>query len=143
VIGLVVLAASLGWSTQIPVHGHYWPDLLPAYVTFALGLAFAFVSVTIAALAGVAPEEAGLASGLINTNQQIGGAIGIALAATIFNSHSKALLKSGHSFGEAFTSGFQWAFWALIALSLAGAVAAFVLLRGTKIEVPESEPAAA
>jgi len=143
VIGLLVLAASLGWYTQIPVHGHYWPDLLPAYITFALGLAFAFVSVTIAALAGVAPEEAGLASGLINTNQQIGGAIGIALAATIFNSHSKALLKSGHSFGEAFTSGFQWAFWALIALSLAGAVAAFVLLRGTKIEVPESEPAAA
>jgi len=143
VIGLLVLAASLGWYTQIPVHGHYWPDLLPAYITFALGLAFGFVPVTIAALAQVAPEDAGLASGLINTNQQIGGAIGIALAATIFNSHSKALLKSGHSFGEAFTSGFQWAFWALIALSLAGAVAAFVLLRGTKIEVPESEPAAA
>jgi EmrB/QacA subfamily drug resistance transporter len=143
VIGLLVLAASLGWYTQIPVHGHYWPDLLPAYVTFALGLAFAFVSVTIAALAGVAPHEAGLASGLINTNQQIGGAIGIALAATIFNSHAKALVKSGHTLGQAYTSGFQWAFWALIALSLAGAVAAFVLLRGTRIELPEPEPAQA
>ena len=141
-IGMLVLAASLGWYTQIPVHGHYWPNLLPAYLTFALGLAFAFVSVTIAALAGVAPEEAGLASGLINTNQQIGGAIGIALAATIFNSQSKSLLKSGHSLAEAYTSGFQYAFWALIALSVAGAVAAFVLLRGTKVEIPESEAAA-
>jgi len=143
VIGLIVLAASLGWYTQIPVHGHYWPDLLPAYVTFALGLAFAFVSVTIAALAQVAPQDAGLASGLINTNQQIGGAIGIAIAATIFNSHAKALLQSGHTQGQAYTSGFSYAFWALIALSLAGALAAWVLLRGTRIEVPESEPAAA
>jgi len=143
VIGLIILAASLGWYTQIPVHGHYWPDLLPAYVTFALGLAFAFVSVTIAALAQVAPQDAGLASGLINTNQQIGGAIGIAIAATIFNSHAKALLQSGHTQGQAYTSGFSYAFWALIALSLAGAFAAWVLLRGTRIEVPESEPAAA
>src|SRR5437667_561583 len=143
VIGLLVLAASMGYYTQLPLHGHFWPSLLPAYVTFALGLAFAFVSVTIAALAQVAPQDAGLASGLINTNQQIGGAIGIAIAATIFNSHAKALLQSGHTQGQAYTSGFSYAFWALIALSLAGAFAAWVLLRGTRIEVPESEPAAA
>jgi EmrB/QacA subfamily drug resistance transporter len=140
VIGLLVLAASMGWYTQIPVGGHYWPDLLPAYITFALGLAFAFVPVTIAALAQVAPREAGLASGLINTNQQIGGAIGVAVASTIFISHSKNLLKTGHSPAEALTSGYQWAFWALIALALVGALAAFVLLRGTKIEVAEGEP---
>jgi EmrB/QacA subfamily drug resistance transporter len=139
--GLIVLAASMGWYTQIPVSGHYWPDLLPAYLTFALGLAFAFVPVTIAALAQVAPDDAGLASGLINTNQQIGGAIGIAIASTIFISHAKDLLKTGDTPPQAFTSGYQWAFWALIALALAGAVAAFVLLRGTKIELPEGEPA--
>jgi MFS family permease len=136
VVGLLVLAASLGWYTQIPVHGHYWPDLLPAYLTFALGLAFAFVSVTIAALAGVEPQEAGLASGLINTNQQIGGAIGIALATTIFTSYTNSHGQSP----EAFTTGFQHAFWALIALSIAGAIAAFVLLRGQEIEVPQAEP---
>ena len=139
--GLIVLAASMGWYTQIPVDGHYWPDLLPAYITFALGLAFAFVPVTIAALAQVAPQDAGLASGLINTNQQIGGAIGIAIATTIFTSHAKALLKTRHTPAAAFTSGYQWAFWALIALALAGALAAFVLLRGTKIEIAEGEPA--
>jgi EmrB/QacA subfamily drug resistance transporter len=140
VIGLLVLAASMGWYTQIPVDGHFWPDLLPAYLTFALGLAFAFVPVTIAALAQVPPEEAGLASGLINTNQQVGGAIGVALASTIFVSSAKSLLKTGHSPAEAFTSGYQDAFWALIALALLGALAAFVLLRGQKVEVPEARP---
>jgi EmrB/QacA subfamily drug resistance transporter len=143
VVGLVVLAASMGWYTQIPVHGHYWPDLLPAYITFALGLAFAFVPVTIAALAQVAPSDAGLASGLINTSQQIGGAIGVAVASTIFVSSAKALLKTGHSPAAAATSGYQDAFWALIGLALLGALAAFVLLRGTKTEVAEAEPAEA
>jgi MFS family permease len=137
---VIVLALSMGWYTQIPVDGHYWPDLLPAYLTFALGLAFSFVPVTIAALAQVAPQEAGLASGLINTNQQIGGAIGVAVASTIFISHSKDLLKTGHTPAEALTSGYQWAFWALIALAVAGAIVAFVLLRGTKVEVAEGEP---
>jgi EmrB/QacA subfamily drug resistance transporter len=140
VIGLLVLAASMAWYTRIPVDGHFWPDLLPAYLTFALGLAFSFVPVTIAALAQVAPSDAGLASGLINTNQQIGGAIGVAIASTIFISSAKALLKTGHSPAEAATSGYQNAFWALIALALLGALAAFVLLRWTKVEVGEGEP---
>ncbi len=143
VVGMIVMAASMGYYTQIPVDGHFWPDLLPAYLTFALGLAFGFVPVTIAALAQVAPEDAGLASGLINTNQQIGGAIGVALASTIFVSSAKSLLKTGHTPAAAFTSGYQDAFWALIALALLGAFLAFVLLRDTKIEVPEGQPAAA
>src|SRR5439155_16555045 len=83
VIGMLVLAAALAWYTQIPVDGHYWPDLLPAYVVFALGLAFAFVPISIAAFMQVKPDEAGLASGLLNTSQQIGGAIGVAVSATI------------------------------------------------------------
>jgi EmrB/QacA subfamily drug resistance transporter len=141
VIGMLVLAASLLWYTQIPVDGHFWPDLLPAYLTFAVGLAFGFVPVTIAALAQVSPQEAGLASGLINTNQQIGGAIGVAVASTIFTSHATTLLKTGHSPAEAFTSGYALAFWALVGISLAGAVAAFVLLRGTEAPVAEGETA--
>ncbi len=145
VTGLIVLAASMGWYTQIPVDGHYWPDLLPAYLTFALGLAFSFVPVTIAALSQVKPSEAGLASGLINTNQQVGGAIGIALASTVFITTKNDLVKSGHPVPYAFTQGYQDAFWALIALALVGAVAAFVLLRGTHAPEPsaEAEPARA
>jgi EmrB/QacA subfamily drug resistance transporter len=141
VIGMLILAVSLLWYTQIPVDGHFWPDLLPAYLTFAVGLAFGFVPVTIAALAQISAQEAGLASGLINTSQQIGGAIGVALASTIFTSHAKTLLKSGHTPAEAFTSGYQLAFWALVAISLAAAVAGFVLLRGTEVPVAEGETA--
>jgi len=141
VIGMLILAASLLWYTQIPVDGHFWPDLLPAYLTFAVGLAFGFVPVTIAALAQIAPQEAGLASGLINTSQQIGGAIGVALASTVFTSHAKSLLKTGHTVPEAFTSGYQLAFWVLVAISLAGAALGFVLLRGTEAPVAEGETA--
>ncbi len=138
VAGLLILAASMVQYTQIPLHGHYWPDLLPAYLAFALGLAFAFVPVTIAALAQVAPREAGLASGLINTSQQIGGAIGIAIVTTIFRTKAKDLGFTP----QGFVTGYQDAFWALIALALIGAVAAFILLRGVRREdVVEQEPA--
>jgi EmrB/QacA subfamily drug resistance transporter len=140
VAGLLVLATSMGWYTQIPVHGHFWPDLLPPYLIFALGLAFSFVPVTIAALAQVEAHDAGLASGLINTNQQIGGAIGVALASTIFVSSAKSLLKTGHSPAVAFTSGYQDAFWALIGLAVLGAILAFVLLRGTDARALEAQP---
>ena len=98
---------------------------------------------TIAALAQVEAHDAGLASGLINTNQQIGGAIGIAVASTIFVSSAKTLLQSGHSQAAAFTSGYQDAFWALIGLAVLGAILAFVLLRGTHVPVPETQPEAA
>ena len=97
--------------TCLPVHGHYWPDLLPLYLTFAVRIAFSFIPVTVAAFIGVSAEQAGLASGLFNTNQQIGGAIGVAVAATIFTSRAKA----GHLRPQAFTSGYQWAFEALVA----------------------------
>ena len=146
-IGLLILAASMLWYTQLPVDGHFWPDLLPPYLIFALGLAFGFVPVTIAALSSVAPQEAGLASGLINTSQQIGGAIGIAIVSTVFtsyvNSNLKPTLRGGGTLAQVYTTGYQHAFWALIALALLGAVLAFVLLRGTKIEAPQGEPARA
>jgi MFS family permease len=143
VTGMLVLAAALGWYTQIPVDGHYWPDLLPAYIIFALGLAFAFVPVSIAAFLQVEAHEAGLASGLLNTSQQIGGAIGVAVAATIFTSQAKSQQAAGATIPQAATSGFQHAFWALLVLALAGAAAAFVLLRRTEAPEPVEAPQAA
>jgi EmrB/QacA subfamily drug resistance transporter len=134
-IGMAVMGVALLWYTRIPVDGHYWPDLLPGYLVFAFGMAFAFIPVSIAALAGVAPEQAGLASGLINTVQQVGGAIGVALATTIFLQATTG--KHPHSRAEALgfsTSGFQHAFWALMAVAFAGAAAALILLRGTRIQ---------
>jgi predicted MFS family arabinose efflux permease len=131
--GLVIMALALYWYTRIPVDGRYWPDLLPAYLVFALGMAFTFIPVSIAALAGVAPDQSGLASGLMNTSQQIGGAVGVAVAATIFTSHAKSLLGNGHSPAAAFTAGYQHAFWALLGMSLVAALAAAVLLRGERL----------
>jgi EmrB/QacA subfamily drug resistance transporter len=137
--GLVILALALYWYTRIPVDGHYWPDLLPAYLVFALGMAFTFIPVSIAALAGVANEQAGLASGLMNTSQQIGGAVGVALAATIFTSYA----RPRHLTTGAFTTGYQHAFWALVALSLVGALAAAILLRGERLPTGAEAPAGA
>jgi EmrB/QacA subfamily drug resistance transporter len=139
VTGMLVLAASLGWYTQIPVGGHYWPDLLPAYITFALGLAFSFIPVSIAALAQVEPHEAGLASGLINTNQQIGGAIGVAVAATIFTSYARPRQFAP----DALTTGYAHAFWALLAIAIVGALAAAVMLPGLRLQAPVEAEAAA
>jgi EmrB/QacA subfamily drug resistance transporter len=134
-LGLTIMALTVLGYTRLPVDGHYWPDLLPLYLTFSIGMVFTFVPVSIAAFAGVAPHQAGLASGLLNTSQQIGGAIGVAVASTIFTSHAKA----GHFTPAAFTSGYHWAFAALVAFAAVGAVAAFVLLRGAHVPAPDSE----
>jgi MFS family permease len=135
-LGLVILGLSVLGYTRLPVDGHYWPDLLPLYLTFSVGMVFGFVPVTIAAFIGVPHELAGLASGLTNTTQQIGGAVGVAVASTIFTSQA----RSGNFTPEAFTSGYHWAFAALVAFAAVGAVAAFVLLRGVGVPVPEAEP---
>jgi MFS family permease len=121
------------WYTQISVGGSFVSDLLLGYVAVGIGIAFAFVPVTIAALAGVAEHEAGLGSGLINTSQQIGGAIGVALASTIFTEHFTHLVSSGTSAPAALTSGFQWAFWFLAALGVASVIATFVFVHDREI----------
>jgi drug resistance transporter, EmrB/QacA subfamily len=139
-LGLSIIALTVLGYTRLPLHGHYWPDLLPLYLTFALGMAFTFIPVSIAAFAGVAQQQAGLASGLLNTAQQIGGAIGVAVTATIFTSQAKA----GHFTPQAFVSGYHWAFAALVGIAFAGAVAAFVLLRRTHVaESRDASPAGA
>ena len=92
---------------------------------------------TIAGFIGVPPRQAGLASGLLNTSQQIGGAIGVAVTST---SSSRAP-KPGTSPRQAFTTGYHWAFAALVAIAAAGALAAFVFFRGVHVPAPEAEPA--
>jgi EmrB/QacA subfamily drug resistance transporter len=134
-IGLAVLALSVLGYTRLPVDGHYWPDLLPIYLFFALGLAFGFIPVTIAGFIGVPHQQAGLASGLLNTSQQIGGAVGVAVTSTIFVSKA----KHGNFTPQAFTTGYHWAFAALAAFAAVGAVLAFVFFRGVKVPAPDAE----
>src|SRR6185437_6515804 len=116
--------------TQIPDHASFASDLLPGYLLIGFALPFTFIPVSIAALAGVEADEAGLASGLINTAQQVGGAIGVAIASSVSETHFNTLVHDGHSFGDAFTSGSALAFWVIVGIAVAGLVASLVLIRG-------------
>ena len=137
--GMGLLALGMLLFTQVPVEGSYASDLLPGFLIIALGMALCFVPISIAALAGVSQAEAGIASGLINTSQQIGGAVGIALLSTIAVTRTENELASGTAVPEAMTSGFQVAFWVGTAIALAGVVAALVLIRQEEVEVaPET-----
>ena len=95
VLGMVLTAIGLFWFAQISPDGTYVGDILFPAMISALGLGFAFVPMTVAAVAGVEPHEAGLASGLINTSQQVGGALGLAILAAIANSRTDSLTESG------------------------------------------------
>ncbi len=140
--GFVAMIAALVLYTQIPVDGSYWSNLLPGYLLMGFGLPFAFIPVSIAALAGVSHQEAGLASGLINTAQQIGGAIGVAVASSVAISHFNNLVSTGTSPPAALTSGYQWAFWVMVGVGIVGLVACLTLIRSDQF-APATEPAEA
>ena len=136
-LGLALTSGAMLWYAQIPVEGHYASDLLPGYLMMGFGLALSFIPVSIAALAGVAEREAGLASGLLNTSQQIGGAIGVAVVSTLMASHTTSLLREGVGAPEALTSGYRWAFWLLAGVGIAGVLATLTLVRREELaEVP-------
>ena len=137
VLGMALITGALLWYTQIPTNGHYASDLLGGYLLMGFGLAFSFIPVSIAALAGVEERQSGLASGLLNTAQQIGGAIGVAIAASVSTSHASSLLKTGHTPAQAFTSGFSLAFWVIAGVGAAGVLAALTLVRSD--EIPETD----
>jgi EmrB/QacA subfamily drug resistance transporter len=130
--GLALTTVSLVLFARLPVHGNYFTDLFPAFIISGIGLALAFVPMSIGALTGVEPADAGVASGLINTNQQIGGAIGVAAATTIATTFTTHYVN-GHAgvsafSGAALTHGFQIAFYALAGVSAIGAVLSAVML---------------
>jgi EmrB/QacA subfamily drug resistance transporter len=129
--GFVAMTAGAVYYTQISPHGSFASELLPGYLLIGFGLPFTFIPVSIAALAGVSHDEAGLASGLINTTQQIGGAVGIAVCASVSVSRFNHLMElHGPSYyKQAFTSGTALAFWVLVGISIAALVAGLVLIR--------------
>jgi MFS family permease len=116
------------WATQVPVDGQFVGNLLGPFMVAGAGTAFAFIPISIAALAGVEEHQAGLASGLLNTSQQLGGAIGIAIASSVAASHTQAMLQTGHATPAALTGGFQSAFWVLGAIALLALPAIFALV---------------
>ena len=149
-IGMTLIGAGVLWATQVPVHGHFVGNLLGPFMVAGAGTAFAFIPISIAALAGVSEDRAGLASGLLNTSQQLGGAIGIAIASSVAASQAQAQLHAGDAVPAALTGGFQSAFWVLGAIALLALPAIFALVRRdelsdvvTKTTIREPQPALA
>jgi EmrB/QacA subfamily drug resistance transporter len=138
VTGMSLLTIGLLYFTQVSVEGSYLGDLLPGFLVIAMGMAFSFVSISIAALAGVPAEEAGIASGLINTSQQIGGALGIAVLSSVAVAHTTDATKAGDAVPQALTSGFQAAFWVGAGVAAAGVVAALALIRKDELAAAPS-----
>jgi EmrB/QacA subfamily drug resistance transporter len=139
VAGMTFLAAGLFYFTQVSVGGSYLGDLLPGFLLIAAGLGFSFVPISIAALAGVQPSEAGLASGLFNTSQQIGGALGIAALSAVATSKTESGVASGTPLPKALTDGFESAFvWGGL-VAVVGILVALVLVRRSDLETPAEE----
>ena len=144
IFGMSMLTAGLLYFTQVSVGGSYWADLFPGFLILGVAIPFAFVPITIAALAGTKPQEAGLASGLINTSQQIGGAVGIAILSTIAVSTTDDAVAGGTAVPTALTDGFVNAFWAGAAIAFAGVLVSIFMVRGRDLrpqEAPIGEPA--
>jgi EmrB/QacA subfamily drug resistance transporter len=144
VFGMSMMTVGLLYFTQVSPDGTYWRDLFPGFLIVGLGMPFAFVSITIAAVAGTKPQEAGLASGLINTSQQIGGAVGIAILSTVAVSTTTDAVASGTRGPVALTEGFQAAFWVGALIASAGVVVALFFVRGRDLQEQEAfavEPA--
>jgi EmrB/QacA subfamily drug resistance transporter len=135
VAGMTLQAIGLLLFSGVSPHGSYTSDVLVASLITAAGLGIAFVPVTIAAMAGVAPAQTGLASGLVNTSRQMGGAIGLAILATVATAHADAL---GGQSALALTAGYQRAFEIAAGFAVAGALVALFVLKVER--APAREP---
>jgi hypothetical protein len=141
--GLVLLGLGLAYLTQVSVGGTYFRDLFPAFLLLGVGAGFSFVPISIAALGGITDSEAGLASGLINTSRQIGGALGLALLATVATRRTDGLLADGTGRAAALTDGFSLAFWVGVAIAAVSLLATLLVVRRRDLAQidPELAPA--
>jgi MFS family permease len=126
--GMALIAAGLVLFAQAPVDGNYITDVLPVMVLLGTGAGLAFPALMNLAMSGVTPTEAGLASGLINTTAQVGGALGLAVLATLSTSRTETLAHGGQSLASAMTGGFHLAFWIAAGLVVAAIVVGLVVV---------------
>jgi hypothetical protein len=123
-VGFLAMIAGNVYYTQVSAHGSFASELLPGYLLIGFALPFTFIPISIAALAGVSYDEAGLASGLINTSQQVGGAIGVAVCSSVLFSAAAYVTASGT--GNAF--------WVLVGISVAALVSSQVLIKNEQLQ---------
>ncbi|HEV2944829.1 MAG TPA: MFS transporter [Solirubrobacteraceae bacterium] len=137
--GLGLIAVGLLWFMRAPVNGNYITDIFPVMVVFGLGAGICFPALMGLAMSGATPSDAGLASGLVNTTAQVGGALGLAVLATLSASHSDKLIKSGHSTAAALTSGYHLAFGIGAALVGCAILVALAVVRPVAMPVHEAQ----
>ena len=128
-IGMALIGAGMLWAAQAPPNGSFWPDLAGPFFVAGIGTAFAFIPISIGALTGVTERDAGVASGLLNTTQNLGGAIGVAVASSIAASRFHTLSHHGYTTAAALTGGFRLALWVCGLAGLAAVPVAFGLIR--------------
>jgi len=138
---LVFVAAGLILFRSAPAHASYTSDLLPTMVLMGIGAGLAFPALMGLAMSGATPEDSGLASGLVNTTQQVGGALGLAVLATLSTTHTNTLLHQGDSLTSSLVSGYHLAFTLGAILVIVAIAAAVLLLRVGGEPVVEEEPA--
>ena len=138
-VGAVVAAAGLYWLSRIPVDGSYVSDILPGLLVASIGVGGVFTGATTAANAGVGENRAGLAAGLLNTGQQLGAALGLAILSALATARTHSLLQGGHdTVAQAATHGYQRALMAGAAFVLAATVVA-ILAPSTRQSEPVME----
>ena len=137
--GLVLIGTGLLLFHGASTHASYFADLLPALVPLGIGAGLAFPSLMTLAMSTATPEDSGLVSGLVNTTQQVGGALGLSVLATLASSHTNALRARGDSVASALTGGYHVAFGVGAALIVVGLVLAAVVLRESAAEVAADE----
>jgi EmrB/QacA subfamily drug resistance transporter len=130
--GMALIGAGILWAVHAPANGNFVRDLAGPFFIGGIGTAFAFIPVSIGALTGVTERDAGVASGLLSTSQNLGGAIGVAVASSITAAHSHTLARDGYVTAAALTGGLQWAMWVCGLTGLAAIPVAFVLIRRTR-----------
>jgi EmrB/QacA subfamily drug resistance transporter len=127
--GLGLVAAGLVLFTRAPVEATYVVDVLPVLILMGIGIGICFPALMTIAMSGATRADAGLASGLVNTTAQVGGAVGLAVLATLSTSRSDSLEAAGHSTASALTSGYHLAFWIAAGLVVAAIGVAAVVLQ--------------
>ncbi len=140
--GLVRFEGRSSLRSWLPTHGAFWSDLAGPFFVAGVGTAFSFIPVSIGALTGVVDGDAGVASGLLNTSQQLGGAIGVAVASSIAATHFRTVTAHGHTTAAAaLTGGFQWALWVCGLLGLAAVPVALAMRRSRPARPPSTDNA--
>jgi MFS family permease len=131
--GLGLVAAGLVLFTRAPVDANYWVDVFPVLVLLGTGIGICFPALMTIAMSGATRADAGLASGLVNTSAQVGGALGLAVLATLSTSRSNALEDAGHSTASALTSGYHLAFWIAAGLVIAAIGVAYWVIQPEEV----------